>query len=302
MTNLADIIDIEMMFSGTHSRNTVRVYKVQFAHYMAFAKGQGDPFDPDTVAAYRRHLIEHTDAAVATLSIRLMAIRAVARRLYEEGQLPRITYLMIRDIEVPSAKSLRHRAQGRRVVITPQKMRQICDLPEASLANPVPVRDRALLLLLSSTGIKIAEALRIQTEDVVRVGDGYRILSLAASGNAAPRAVPVSEEVYQAIQDWLYVRPTRGSYVFNQARVYNNGTILWNDLPMSADAAEKAIKTYCSMAGLENVRPLDFRRFAGQQMAKQGIHAAQKLLGHKSALSTANLLPDEDTEIPVISF
>lgn len=297
-----DAIDIEALFGATHSRNTVRVYKVQFAHYAAYAREHGDLFDPDTVAAYRRHLIEQSDVAVSTISLRLMAIRSVAHRFYDEGRISRLNYLLIRDVEVPSEKSLRHRTRGKRLVITPQKMRQMCDLPKATMTNPVPVRDRALLLLLSTTGIKVAEALRIQTEDVVRVGDGYEVRQLAASGSATPRAVAISEEVYAAIHDWLYVRPTRGSYVFNQARVYSNGTILWNDLPMSADAAEKAIRTYGNAVGLKGLRPLDLRRFAGQQMAKHDLQGAQKLLGHKSALSTASLLAEDSGEVPVVQF
>lgn len=299
---LPGTIDVKAIFAATHSHNTIRTYARLFADYMTYAGSTERAFEPETVQAYQQHLIENTEDAVATIAVRLMTINSIARYLHEEGYLDRQTYLLIRDVGVPAHRSLPHRASKRRVTITPKQMRQICDMPVPTLFNPVPVRDRALLLLLATTGMKVSEARRIQTEDVVRVGNSYEVRNLTIRDGAEPRAVPLTEEVYHAIQDWLYVRGTQGSYVFNQARVYQNENILWNDNPMSADAVEKVIRDYSRMAGIENVKPLDLRRFAGTQMAKRDINAAQRLMGYKSAMTAANLLPERKRRKPMVQF
>lgn len=297
-----DAIDITAIYEGRMSKNTVNTYRHQFAYYMAYAKSYYRAFDPETVQAYQQYLIAETNASIRTIKTRISTIKSVARYLFEEGYISRLTYLLIRDVGVPTRGSLPHRSTKQYVTITPEKMREICNIPIPTLFNPVPVRDRALLLLLATTGIRASEARRIQTEDIVRVGDGYMLRNVKIRDDVTPRSVPISDEVYHAIQDWLHVRSTHGSYVFNQTRVYHNENILWNDNPMSSDAINIVIKEYSRMAGLENITAHDFRRFAGQQMAKQSVAASDKLLGYKSAYTTARLLTEQEDDIPMVQF
>ena len=47
------------------------------------------------------------------------------------------------------------------------------------------------------------------------------------------------------------------------------------------------MRKYANAAGLDDVKPHDFRRFVGTQLARTNIRNAQKALGHKRLETTA---------------
>jgi integrase/recombinase XerD len=47
------------------------------------------------------------------------------------------------------------------------------------------------------------------------------------------------------------------------------------------------VQKYSTAVGLVDVKPHDFRRFVGTQLAKEDIRQAQKALGHKRIDTTA---------------
>jgi integrase len=47
------------------------------------------------------------------------------------------------------------------------------------------------------------------------------------------------------------------------------------------------VRKYARQCGLPAVKPHDFRRFVGTQLAKRDIRQAQKALGHKRLETTA---------------
>jgi integrase len=51
--------------------------------------------------------------------------------------------------------------------------------------------------------------------------------------------------------------------------------------PISAAAAWQIVAGYAAACGLEHVKPHDFRRFVGTQLAARDIRQAQRVLGHK---------------------
>jgi integrase len=60
----------------------------------------------------------------------------------------------------------------------------------------------------------------------------------------------------------------------------------WINQP-AAGAAWCAVRKYALTCGLPAVKPHDFRRFVGTQLAKRDIRQAQKALGHKRLETTA---------------
>jgi len=56
---------------------------------------------------------------------------------------------------------------------------------------------------------------------------------------------------------------------------------------MSLTAVWQAVQQYAAAVGLRHVKPHDFRRFVGTELAKRDIRLAQKALGHKRIETTA---------------
>jgi integrase len=69
------------------------------------------------------------------------------------------------------------------------------------------------------------------------------------------------------------------------------------DRPMSSVAVWQAIQRYAELAGLENIKPHDLRRFVGTQLAKKDIRKAQKALGHKRIDTTARHYVLDELEV-----
>ena len=59
------------------------------------------------------------------------------------------------------------------------------------------------------------------------------------------------------------------------------------DKPFSRQAAWQLVQRYADALGLANIKPHDFRRYVGTQLARRDIRVAQKQLGHASIATTA---------------
>jgi len=71
------------------------------------------------------------------------------------------------------------------------------------------------------------------------------------------------------------------------------------DRPLSSVAIWKIVKKYSKENGLIDVKPHDFRRFVGTQLARKDIRTAQKALGHKQIETTARHYVLDELEVGV---
>jgi len=100
------------------------------------------------------------------------------------------------------------------------------------------VRDRALLLLLLRTGMRIGELLNTKIHDVDL--NNHRILIYQAQKNGVGRVVYYSEDAKEALLSWLRVRKT-----FKENLFYGQG-----HNPLSYEAARCMFNKYLEKAGL----------------------------------------------------
>jgi integrase/recombinase XerD len=98
-----------------------------------------------------------------------------------------------------------------------------------------------------------------------------------------------AREAKDLIDAWLLARPVTSTYVFTsfQARGRSAACSLPTDRPMDPSAVWRVVRGYAVVAGLVGVKPHDFRRFVGTQLAAGDIRKAQKALGHKRIDTTA---------------
>lgn len=100
------------------------------------------------------------------------------------------------------------------------------------------IRDRALLLLLLRTGMRIGELLNTKVHDVDL--NNHRILIYQAQKNGVGRVVYYSEDAKEALLSWLRVRNT-----FKENLFYGQG-----HRPLSYEAARCMFNKYLEKAGL----------------------------------------------------
>jgi integrase/recombinase XerD len=136
------------------------------------------------------------------------------------------------------------------------------------------VRNRAMILLLLRTGMRIGELLNTKVLDV-HLAD-KKILIYEGEKNRKGRAVCISEDACQALADWLQKCDPRKEYLFysqgRQRMSYNNVRVIFKKYLKQAGLEHKDYSLHC------------LRHTYATELLNAGmrIECLQQLLGHSS--------------------
>jgi integrase len=170
-------------------------------------------------------------------------------------------------------------------------MRRLCDAPD-----PLTLRgrrDRALLATLASSGCRVSEVVTL-TAAQISSRTGRFVLQVLGKNQTAPREAPLSQEAYTLIEAWLARRPVESAYLFTSFAGRGPRATAQS---MSPTAVWQAVQHYAAAVGLRHVKPHDFRRFVGTELAKRDIRQAQKALGHTRIETTAKHYVLDELEV-----
>ena len=145
--------------------------------------------------------------------------------------------------------------------------------------EPLTIRDRAILELFYSSGLRLSELVSLNMGEVdLSTGE----VRLIGKGNKT-RIVPVGRYAREAISNWLPVRQTMANESELAMFVSKRGGRL------AARSVEKRIKDWAIRQGLSrNVHPHMLRHsFASHILESSGdLRAVQELLGHQNISTT----------------
>ncbi|MHC5225300.1 tyrosine recombinase XerC [Ignatzschineria sp. LJL83] len=180
-----------------------------------------------------------------------------------------------------------------RLVLPPKKERRLPKMVEADLLNNIlnqpvendlEVRDLAILELLYSSGLRLAELASLELSDInfaeelVRIEDGK---------GGKDRIVPIGLKSIESLQKWLEVRQIwlsqGGSYDCNALFISKRGERL-SDRQIS-----RRVKSFAEKRGLNiNLHPHLLRHSMATHVleSSQDIRLVQELLGHADISTT----------------
>ena len=181
-----------------------------------------------------------------------------------------------------------------RVELGKHEDRQVTFLESAELerllAAPVgneiaPLRDRALLATLFSTGMRVSELCSLN-RDMVSVERGE--LSVKGKGGKV-RPVFVSKDAGVHIADWLKMRKDLDSALF--IRIPRNGKFeRYEDLRLTPRSIQRIVRGHAAAAGIvgKRVTPHSLRHSFATDLLRNGadIRSVQAMLGHSSVTTT----------------
>lgn len=135
-------------------------------------------------------------------------------------------------------------------------------------------RDRALILLLLRTGMRIGELLEVQVSDIIIVE--RKIMIYLGEKNFQGRAVYYSEDATQALKKWLKIRPGNSTFLFPGRSPGRSITYVsaWNAMRKILKRAGLSDKGY-SLHSLRHTFATDMVN-AGMR-----LEVLQQLLGHQ---------------------
>lgn len=215
-------------------------------------------------------LLTRDDYAVASLARKLTAVRLLARFLVREN-LRQDDFAAL----LPGPKP-RRKLPG---TLSATEVARLLDAPPVS--TPHGLRDRAMLELMYSSGLRVSEmcALKLQSIDLEE-----RVLRVFGKG-AKERVVPVGRPAAEAVQ--IYLSGGRPALV--KARTGSELFLSQQGKPLSRKMFWVLIKQHARHAGITRpVKPHLLRHSFATHLLAHGadLRAIQEMLGHADLATT----------------
>jgi integrase/recombinase XerD len=260
---------VEQYFQSLYRRD-VSVYTVKSAFttvqsLLTFLQNHGKPhlslLTPEDLEAF---VESQQDRGLTPLSVKsnLNQVYTFVRFLIAEG--------------IVSSDILAHRIR----IKVPDPLPRAMDPADVKqlLSVTQNIRDRAMILLLLRTGMRIGELLQTRVSDVHL--DERRILLFVGEKNRMGRVVYLSADAYGAVKAWIQKRDARKPLLFyaqgRNTMSYTRARMLFVKYLRKANAAHKGYSLHC------------LRHTCATELLNAGmrLECLQQLLGHSSLEQT----------------
>lgn len=155
------------------------------------------------------------------------------------------------------------------------------------LAQIKGVRDKALILLLLRTGMRIGELLNVTVSDICF--SERKVLLYVGAKNYQGRVVYYSEDAENALKNWLAIRDPERDYLFYSSSRHNISYVAaWTVMKKVIEAAGLSDKGY-------SLHSLRYTFATDMLNASLRLEVLQQLLGHRSIEMTRQYARLSDT-------
>ncbi len=253
------------------SDHTLRAYTSDLRDYVGFlGRAQLCAGQEDTIVAYARHLAAERSAAPQTVRRRMACLRGFYKDLVRSGSLERSPFAAL-QMQLPRAKSLPRgvtRADATRLAQAAWSVcldRKLC-LPRKSFA--------AAVLLLLSTGLRVAELVQLRPMDFDQEGGG---LHVRGKGRRERRVFVVDDRL-RALLTKLSARKSATSLLSPDGQDW------------STQSVRRSLRSFAKEAGLTvHLTPHMLRHTCATLLLEDGVDLRflQRLLGHENIATTA---------------
>jgi integrase/recombinase XerD len=147
-------------------------------------------------------------------------------------------------------------------------------------------RDRAILLLLLGTGMRVSELVGLNLNSIQPDGETARVIVLGKGGRE--RMLKLNNTAYRALREYLAQRPSDGIPPEHREALFLNR----NRTRLSRKGVYEAIKKYVREANLPpkaaNISPHKLRHTLATLLLSNGenLRVVQEILGHSSIQTT----------------
>jgi integrase/recombinase XerC len=205
--------------------------------------------------------------AARSIQRRLSAVRSFLNFLIREGVLQRNCAL---DVRAPKGQ------KRLPVTLDADSMARLLEIPTE---NSLAIRDRALMELLYSSGLRLAELVGLNLQDLNSADRTVRVLGKGSK----TRVLPVGRKALSALAAWLKERRALLKDETTAVFIGSSGRRL------GPRAIQKRVEYWATRQGLPmHVHPHLFRHsFASHLLESSGeLRAVQELLGHADISTT----------------
>jgi integrase/recombinase XerC len=256
------------------SPHTLRNYESDLAQFLDyFSPPESTPPDPSAISALdlREWLGSLYDRELDRVSIRrkLAAVRSLFRFLLREGIVATNAARLVRTPKAPKRLP---------AVPTAEQTNSLIDgIAQTEIDRPYPARDLLLFELLYGCGVRVAELVGLNLDDIDR---GEKWIRVRGKGRKE-RQVPYGAKAAAALEKYL---ATRRAKLDERALFVNHRGVRLSDR-----GARQIVKFYArTLAGDSSLHPHSFRHAYATHLLADGadLRAIQELLGHATLSTT----------------
>lgn len=248
-----------------YSTNTVSAYLNDINHFNRFIKKDLLRISPNDIRSYLKHI---SNLSPKTISHNLSSLKS----FYNYLQMINILdYNPTDEIERPKLE------QKVPIYLTLEEVSSLLNIP---VTNEFTARDKAILELLYSSGIRISELTNMELANIDLVDCLIKIMGKGSK----ERIIPLGDYAIDTLKDYLdnyrfKLNKKNSTYVF----LNNRGGKL------SRQFIFKTIKNYAIKKGIsKNISPHTLRHTFATHLLKNGadLRIIQELLGHENLSTT----------------
>ena len=277
LTDFLEHLEIE----GGRSQNTIRNYSLYLERFIEFA---GDievvKITSEMIRRYRLWLNRYkNDNDGKALSILTQSYHLIALRGF-------LTYLSRRDIPSLSADKIILPKTVRKQVTFLQYDEVVNLIDNIPLDNEQGLRDRAIIELLFSSGLRVSELVNLNRDHI----NLKRREFMVRGKGQKDRPVFVSQHAAEQVENYLQARQDSLPALFlSYSRRSTKPTMSGDYRRLSARSIQRMVSHYARLAGMtKHVSPHTMRHSFATDLLMNGadLRSVQSLLGHSSISTT----------------
>ena len=272
------------MLNGVTSPHSRRAYAIGMQRFFLWLQTQPRPgFTKAVVQEYRSWLLAQ-ELSPATINLRLSPLRKLAREMADNGLLD------------PAAASAIERTKGVKQQgiragnwLLREQANELLNAPDPTTLKGK--RDRAILALLIGCGLRRAELVGLEVEQIQQ-REGRWVIPDLLGKRMRRRTVPVPAAIKVRVDEWLAAAAIAQGRIF---RPLNKAGRIMGQFIADEKTIWQLVLEYAQVTSLGKLSPHDLRRTCAKLCRKAGgeLEQIQILLGHASLQTTEPYLGTE---------
>jgi site-specific recombinase XerD len=268
-------------------RNVSRLTIRNYTHYLRrfsdwfLAQGHQDlkELDQDVVRSYRVYLSRYEDALGRTLSKRTQSYYIIALRSFLKFLVKNdVPVLHPEKIDLPKAESKQMK------FLNSERVERLLNQP--SISEKTGLRDKAILEVLFSTGLRVSELVGLNRDQVDLEKGEFGVIGKGRR----PRVVFLSERATFWLDRYLRSRDDNWDPIFirysgKKPELLDDGA----EMRLTSRSVQRLVDKYCRKAKLPiKVSPHGIRHSFATDLLSNGasLRDVQEMLGHKNISTT----------------
>jgi site-specific recombinase XerD len=276
ITDFLEYLEVER----GRSQRTIRNYHFYLRRFADWARiSAPKAITPEMIRKYRLWLNrlaqgrEEEFMKKSTQNYHLIALRSFLK------------YLSRRDVPSVAPEKIELAKQPQRVVafLDEDELEQLLAQPFRISEGLVALRDRAILELLFSTGMRVSEAANLKIEDV-----NLKRYEFTVRGKGdKPRVVFLTDRAKQALSEYLSKRRDPSPFMFVSHDRAKGGRKEAG--PLTPRSVQRTVERCAMAAGItKHITPHTLRHTFATGLLREGadLRSVQSMLGHESITTT----------------